>query len=185
MSTCACTASTNASPSTGSGSSPAGTRRRPFPAFASLFVSLPLFLLRNWEAACAFSVTSCFPSSSAGATSAYALRSAPAAAEEAVAFATEISLASSDAAPPIPRKEIALTSARRLLDSSAPCPCDLFLGFIWDQPHRKVFGWRRSCRLFLRLMVYCQSGGVARRARRHTRSLRVVMHAEAEDRAVH
>src|SRR6267143_5957042 len=73
------------------------------------------------------------PSLSNGATSAYASRSAPAAAVEAAAFATESSLASSDAALPIPLNKIVRPFAPLPLTSSAPCPFGLFFGFIRNQ----------------------------------------------------
>jgi hypothetical protein len=47
-----------------------------------------------------------------------------------VAFATESSLASSDAALPIPLDETVPEFALPLLASNAPCPLGLFLEFI-------------------------------------------------------
>src|SRR5258706_5761426 len=74
-----------------------------------------------------------FPSPSAGATSAYASRAAPATAEEAVAFATESSLASTDAARSSPLNEIVRPFAPLPFASSAPCPFGLFFELISNQ----------------------------------------------------
>src|SRR6266404_2173076 len=109
----------------GSGSKPGRSFREPFAAPVSL---LPSFSLRVREAVPA--PEDRFPSPWDRATSAHASRSARAAAEEAAAFATESSLASSDAALPIPLNEIVPPFAPLPFASGAPCPFGLFLEFI-------------------------------------------------------
>src|ERR1700738_2249448 len=112
----------------GSGSSPGTVSRRACAAFFSLRPSLLLLLRLRGEAAPA--VGRRFPLPWDGGTSPSASRSAPAPAEEAAAFATERSLASTDAALPIPFNEIVLPLAPLLFASSAPWPFGLFFEFI-------------------------------------------------------
>src|SRR5260370_10326825 len=112
----------------GSGSSPETVSRGAFAEPAVLPVFLPRFLRWDWEAAPAARCR--FPLPWAGATSAHASRSVPAAAEEAAAFATESSLASTDAALPIPLNEVVLPFAPLPFARSAPCPFGLFFEFI-------------------------------------------------------
>src|SRR5260370_13897255 len=112
----------------GSGSSPGTVSRGAFAEPAVLPVFLPRFLRWDWEAAPAARCR--FPLPWAGATSAYASRSAPAATEEAAAFATEMLLAFPDAALPIPLNEIVLPFVPLPFAISAPCPFGLLFEFI-------------------------------------------------------
>src|SRR4029077_15726963 len=117
-------------------------------------ISFLTFFGRDWEAALADRDR--FPLPWVGATSAHASRSAPAAAEEALAFATESSLASTDAALPIPLDKIVRPLGPLPLASSAPWPFGLFFAFM------RVFRVRRPClpaRSSSNQFARCDDGG--------------------------